>query len=388
MSVLMCFDEKTGKFLWQTTQNAPGGAIFAEVVEHKYGLLSTPAVDADRVYYVLPECVVVCASVVDGKILWQYDMAKELKVVPYHCSNCSPLVAGNNVFVVTGNGIDDQTGKMHDANAPSFLALNKITGKKAWASSLPGDQVFEGQWSNPAYGIIQGKPQVIFPGGDGAIYSFEPETGKLIWEFHCYPKKNAGGGKRELENYIVATPVVHDNKVFIGLGVMPEHATPPRSSYFLCIDATKTGDVSPAGLGAAAEGKKARCCGAIGGPVVPPVKGQRPVNFKTTISTCAIHDGLVYIPEESGYMHCLDAKTGKRYWTYDFKTSIWGSPYYVDGKVYIGTEDGEIVIFQAGKKLKVIDKVDMGEGLHSTPVVAHGVLFVMTKSKLYAIAAK
>ena len=87
-------------------------------------------------------------------------------------------------------------------------------------------------------------------------------------------------------------------------------------------------------------------------------------------------------------MHCLDAATGQSLWMYDFKTSVWGSPYYVDGKVYVGTEDGEIVIFHAGRQLKVIDRIDMGEALHSTPVVANGVLYVLTRSKLYAIAGK
>ena len=92
--------------------------------------------------------------------------------------------------------------------------------------------------------------------------------------------------------------------------------------------------------------------------------------------------------KRAGYMHCLDAATGKQYWMYDFKYSVWGSPYYVDGKVYVGTDDGEMVIFQAGKELNVIDKVDMGDKLHSTPVVANGVMFITTTSKLFAISGK
>ena len=183
---------------------APVGQIYRDV--QKLGLLSTPVVDGDRVYYVLPQCVVVCAAVKDGKVLWEYDMTKKLKVLPYHCSNCSPLWPGIISFVVTGNGIDDQTGKLHDANAPSFIALDKKTGELKWQSNLPGDRIIEGQWSNPAYAVIQGKPQVIFPGGDAALYSFEPDTGKLIWEFHCYPKKAVKDDRRAIDNYIVSTP--------------------------------------------------------------------------------------------------------------------------------------------------------------------------------------
>jgi uncharacterized protein (TIGR03067 family) len=383
-SVLMCFDEKTGAFLWQRVHNAPPGPIFADI--EKYGLLSTPVVDGERVYYILPQSVVVCADVKDGKTVWQYDMHKELKVTPYRCSNCSPLVAGNHLFLVTGNGINVATGKMHDAKAPSFLALTR-DGKLAWKSDLPGERVFEGQWSNPAYAVIKGKAQIVFPGGDTALYSFEPETGKLIWEFHCYPKN---GPRPKIDNYIVSTPVIYNDMVYVGLGLYPEkNPANTRFSYFLCIDATKTGDVSPSGLSPqAVQGKNSALLWSYGGPLEPALKKGRPVLFGRTISTCAVHDGLVYIPEQNGYMHCLDALSGKVRWIYDFKTSIWGSPYYVDGKIYIGTEDGEMIIFQAGRQMKVIDKIDMAERLLGTPVVVNGVMFIATKSKLFAISAK
>jgi outer membrane protein assembly factor BamB len=106
------------------------------------------------------------------------------------------------------------------------------------------------------------------------------------------------------------------------------------------------------------------------------------------MSTAAIHDGLVYISEREGYVHCLDAKTGERYWNFDLKGGVWGSPYYVDGKVYQGGESGDITIFEAGKKGKVIRQVDMEGGVLGTPVAAGGVLYIATGSKLYAIAEK
>jgi outer membrane protein assembly factor BamB len=390
-AVLMCFQESDGKFLWQAVHDVSPEPLFKDVVDTNMGLLSTPVVEGKRLYYVLSQAVVVCTDVDTGKTLWEFDMRKELKVVPYHCSNSSPLVAGNNVFLITGNGIDGENlkHKLHSPEAPSFLALNKETGKVAWTSNLPGDKVIEGQWSNPAYAVINGKPQVIFPGGDAVLYSLEPDTGKLIWKFNCHPKKTKKDDDR-IDNYIVSTPVIHDNKVYIGLGLYPEHPSGTRFSYFLCVDATKTGDVSPGTSldPKALDNKDSALVWAYGGAIEPRPKTGRPVVFGRTISTCAVVQGLVYIPEENGYMHCLDAKTGQRQWMYDFKTGIWGSPYYVDGKIYIGTEDGEVVIFQAGKDLKVINKVDMTEVLHSTPVVTNGVLYVVTRGKLWAIAEK
>ncbi len=116
-----------------------------------------------------------------------------------------------------------------------------------------------------------------------------------------------------------------------------------------------------------------------------PAKG-RSVIFGRTMSTAAVHDGLVYVAEETGYLHCLDAKTGQKYWDHDFLSAVWGSPYWVDGKVYIGTEDGDIVIFAHGKEKKILNKVSMEDTVHSTPVAVNGVLYVATRSKLYAIA--
>ena len=52
-------------------------------------------------------------------------------------------------------------------------------GDLAWESDDPGDQILHGSWSNPAYGEMGGKAQIVFPGGDGWIYSYEPETGEL-----------------------------------------------------------------------------------------------------------------------------------------------------------------------------------------------------------------
>jgi outer membrane protein assembly factor BamB len=383
-SIVMCFSEADGKFLWQAVHDAPEGEVFNMV--KTLGMFSTPVVDGDRLYYVLPQCIVICADVNTGKTIWQYDMHAELKVTPFHCSTCSPLMAGNHLFLITGNGVDEE-GKIENPDAPSFIALTK-EGKLAWKSNLPGKDIIEGQWSNPAYGLVQGKPQVIFPGGDAVIYSFEPETGKLIWKFNCQPK--TGKKVEGTRNYFVSTPVIHDNKVFIGMGLRPEHENASRYAYFLCIDATKTGDVSPASFNAKdPQNPESALVWAYGGPIEPRPKQGRAVVFSRTISTCAIHDGLVYIPEETGYMNCLDVKTGQSQWVYDFKTSIWGSPYYVDGRIYIGTEDAEIVIFQAGRKLKVIGKVDVGEGVYGTPVVVNGVMFIATKgTKLFAIAEK
>jgi outer membrane protein assembly factor BamB len=123
-----------------------------------------------------------------------------------------------------------------------------------------------------------------------------------------------------------------------------------------------------------------------GGPA--PKGGNRDTLFGRTLSTCAIHDGLLYVADLDGFFHCLDAKTGQKYWDHDLKAAVWGSPFWVDGKVYMGNDDGDISIFADGKEKKQFGQIEMGRPVKTPPVVANGVLYVMVDTHLYAIQQK
>ena len=118
------------------------------------------------------------------------------------------------------------------------------------------------------------------------------------------------------------------------------------------------------------------------------VDGRRRVAFETTSDNgnTAIKDGLVYEADFSGFLHCLDAKTGQVYWVHDMFAAIWGSPVLIDGKIYLGDEDGDVTILQAGKTKKVLAEMNMGSSVYSTPVPANGVLFISNRNQLYALA--
>jgi outer membrane protein assembly factor BamB len=393
--VLMCFAEADGKFLWQIVHDKlpnPSENDFPQV-----GIASTPAVEGDRVYYVDNRDEMVCADT-QGKVVWRFDMIKQLGVYPCQASSCSPLVAGDLVFAVTGNGRDQQEQKMPAPQAPSFVAVDKKTGKLAWQADGPGERVVEGQWSNPTYAEVNGAGQILFPGGDGVLYGFEAKTGKLLWKFDCSPK--LAGDKPDSPNAkpnsLVATPVVADGKVYIGVGRNPEDGA--GLGHLWCIDlaratekgaANKDHDVSPAGNDfdpKSAANKASALVWHYGGPTGN--KTGRKYVFGRTISACAVHDGLVYATELDGYLHCLDAQTGQKYWEHDLKAAVWASPYYVDGKVYIGTDGGDMFIFTAGKEKKEPRTIDMGHPLKSGVVVANGVLYVQTDTVLFAIGKK
>ena len=117
-----------------------------------------------------------------------------------------------------------------------------------------------------------------------------------------------------------------------------------------------------------------------------------------TLGSVAIKDDILYIADYSGVFHCLNAKTGKPNWSYDMLSASWGSPLIVEGKVYIGDEDGDVSIFRHSADPKVAMKkvddemqpyygrVNMGNSVYSTPVVAGNVLYIANRTYLFAIA--
>lgn len=451
--ILLCFDEKSGKFLWQAVHDKlPSGQVHDWPKE---GLCSTPAVEGDRVYYVSNRCTVVCADAngmtngkqgkplqfidlatkkpkpgyadpTDADILWEFDMMGTLNVFPHNMSAASPLIVGDILFVVTANGVDEGHINIPAPEAPSFLALDKKTGKLLWKSSAPGKNIMHGQWSNPVYAEIDGVRQVIFPGGDGWLHSFVPETGEVIWKFDCNPKDAVYelGGTGTKSDFI-GTPVVHDGKVYIGIGQDPEHTTGIANFYCIAPKKASKGDISKTTIeGRDKDGKpinekpnpNSAEVWRFGG-----VEGrkwaQRDFRFGRTMSTACIIDDVLYISELAGFLHCLDAKTGKHFWQFDTKASIWGSPYYVDGKILLANDQGDLFVFKHEKKHDVYDEVAAAQNaptmkaareemkkvrtavekkyllsktefdapIRSTPIVANGVLYVMTEKTLYAI---
>ncbi len=386
-AVLMCFAEQDGKFLWQNVH-----AMAPPEVDQQgetEGLCSTPSADGDRVYYITPGCIVVCADVATGKIAWTYDLMKQLKVYPCITNSCRPLIVGDLVYVVTGNGTGNME-KVAEPKAPSFVALDKKAGTLKWQSALPGEKIIYGQWGSPAYAEVDGKGQVLFPGGDGVLYSLEPLTGELIWKFRCIPVK---GDKKEQKkpNYLVATPTVQGQRVYIGVGYGPDTPVGNPIGHLWCIDITKKGDVSPKNDNfdpKAPENKDSALVWHYGGTLAKKDELERTIQFGPTISSCAVQDGLLYAIEDQGFLHCLDAQTGKRQWVYDLSAGSFSAPYWVAGKVYAAADDGSVRIFAHGRKMNLLATADMDTRMESTPVVVNNVLYVATTSKLYAIGAK
>jgi len=399
--ILLCLDEATGKLLWQlaapklaagnVSDYAEAGLCSCATVEH------TP--EGDRVYLVTNRCEVLCLNAAgmangnqgpfrdeaqytagpgkppipsgpnDADIIWRYDLRDELGVFPHQMTSSSTLLVGDRLYVTTSNGVDWHDKRIPSPQAPALVCLDKKTGKLLGEekSGISARTLFS-NWSSPAFGVVGGKPTVVFGGGDGFCYGFDPVPAdgvlKELWRFDCNPpeRKTKDGKPRSYGDpkgpgIILSTPVVFDGKVFVATGHDPNQDD-PGAGCLSCIDAS-----NPANPKAVWQNKQ--------------VSGS--------VSTVAIADGLLYFADAAGRLYCMDELTGKPYWTQDNEEVIWGSPLVADGKIYIGNRAGELDILAAGKEKKELGKIDFGQAVMSTPVAANGVLYVATGQNLYTV---
>jgi outer membrane protein assembly factor BamB len=403
-----CLDEATGKLLWQLVvperTDLPPGTYFNH---QDLGTCSSPYVEGDRAYVVTSADEVVCLDVhgqpprdgapagdapADAKVIWRYDLINELKVSPHDSASCSVVIHGDVLYVGTSNGVDKTHEKVVSPDAPALVALDKRTGRLlATENEKISTRIFHCQWSPPSLGKVGDKTLLFFGGADGVCYAFEtldaipdkPVYMKKVWSYDCNPpayrvrdgkpihytdgdrrrarSPNKDDGLYVGPSEIIGTPVFYDNRVYVAIGQDPMHG---RGRGMLhCIDATKTGDITQTGKIWSYDG------------------------LDRTIASPTISDGLLYIPDIAGRVHCLDADTGKVSWVYETGAQTWGSVLAADGKLYFGTKT-EFMVMAAGKEAKVLSRVPLGSALYSTPIAANGVLYVASQQYLWAVQGR
>ena len=372
LGCLLCFDVATGKFLWQhSSEKLPTGRVHDWPQQ---GICCAPLVEGKRLWFVTSRGEVRCLDTEgfydnendgpyqdetnenqdEADVIWVLDMMRTLGISQHNMCSCSVTAVGDILFVNTSNGVDESHIRLPAPNAPSFIALDKNTGKVLWTDSSPSTNILHGQWSSPSYGLLDGVPQVIFGGGDGWVYSFRADGGKdgqgeLLWKFDANPKKSKWIlGGRGTRNNIIATPVVHGGRVYVAVGQDPEHGE--GVGHLWCIDPTKRGDVSPElafsldDLTTPLAPRRIQAVVEEDGEVTREnpnsavvwhyseydQDGDGEIGFEEAMhrscGTVAIKDNLLFIADFSGLLHCLDAKTGQPHWTYDMLAASWGSP--------------------------------------------------------------
>jgi outer membrane protein assembly factor BamB len=327
---VLCLDRKTGKVLWQRTART---ATPHEGGHNTYGSFASnsPVTDGTFVYAFFGSRGMYCYDM-NGKLIWEKDFGVQLRMRMAFGEGMAPVVYGNKVILV------------FDHEGDSFMAvLDKSTGREIWRASRPEKT----NWAAPLVVEFKGRTEVIVA-GSAKVRSYDLETGKPIWE--C-----AGLGANTIPQ-----PVRQDDMVFVMTGY--------RNPNLMAIRLGREGDLT---------GTDAIVWTQVKGNSYTP----SPVLF----------DNKLYVLTDTGMVSCYNARTGEPYYhqvrlpkAYSFKSS----PVGVNGKLYLASENEDVIVLRMGEKFEVLATNTMRDQVFiATPAITGGELFLRSKTSLFCIRA-
>jgi outer membrane protein assembly factor BamB len=328
---LLCLDASNGKTLW--TKEEPGEPAQPKKIHTKNSLASsTPASDGQQVYCVWWDGAAVSLKAYDmeGHEKWQASLGGWDS---QHGPGSSPVIHDGLVFV----NVDDD-------NRAELLALDAKTGDKKWIANRKHERAC---YTTPYVLKRSNRPDELILGTTHLITSYEPATGKINWEYPLvWPR-----GSMPLR--VIGHPVYAGGLLVMSCG------DGNGSRYMIAIDPEKK---TPAKVWDLNRGSL---------PYVP----------------CMLVRGdlLFWIGDKpGGWACCVEAKTGHELFTEkvtDKEPS--SSPIMVGDQILMIAENGEIVVFKAGKEFEESSRVKLGEGVFASPALADGRLYIRGTTHLY-----
>ncbi len=345
---VVCVDAENGELLW----------------EHRFNVYLTDTPDTrvawsnvcgdpttGRVYAHGVGGYFCCLDGESGKVVWSHSLQEEYGfITTYGGRTNTPLVFEDEVLlsaVVVGWGdTPEYDGLARPAHR--MLGFDKATGELRWLSSTtigPPDT----SYSMPTVAVIDGEAQVIFGGSDGRVWSMQPRTGKVLWN---YPLSMHG---------LNVPPLVVGDTVYMAHSL--ENMVGTTKGAVVAIDAKMRGDLT---------GKEKWLT----------------YNIRAFTSGPIMVDGKVWIIDEGAKLFVLDAETGKQLSKKALGSRQWGTPLYADGKVYTATESGKWYILKPkGDGVEVVHTLRLNrEEVDGAPIVSHGRIYLPTSNAIYCIA--
>ena len=379
--VLKAFRVTDGAFLWQDVAPRVDRGLREFLLP---STTSAPFVEGNRLYYVTAECQLRSLDTqgfLDGgnagpyrsevfkdnaaaDIVWELDMCSSLGVFPHESTNSEVLPVGDLLMVSTSNGQNEGHTRVPSPRAPSLIAVDKHSGEVVWRAIGAGGQVLHGQWSSPVAANVNGRMQVLFGGGDGWLRAYDASSGHEVWRFDGNPKDAPWRPRPGVlsRSSIIASPVFADGRVFIAMGQDPTHGDGPSLIHA----------INPNGQGDVTESRLLWTSREVGRVVGTPI----------------VKDGLLYVGDLSGTIHCLDATTGVEVWKHDTLEAIWGCLFLAGDRLYVGNIEGTMTVLRAGRRKEVLAEIEMDAPLYSRPAMVGDSLYLATARRLYLIAAK
>jgi outer membrane protein assembly factor BamB len=333
---VLCLSAKDGAVIWR--KDFP----LTPFSRHKFNSFAsaTPALDSERVYVVWnePEHYMLAALDHNGKEVWKRDFGA---FVSQHGCGISPIVYKGKVIL--GNEQDDAKEVPRGTRTgDSFvLAVDAKTGSTVWQTRRKSAVV---AYSTPCvYEPKNDKPALIFNSQAHGIYAVDPDNGKVLWEY------DKAFDKRSVSSPIVAGDIIYGS---CGAGGGGNFVT-----------AVKAGNGKDRKPELAYQLKKSA-------PYVP---------------TGVVVGDLVWLWSDGGIVTCMHAPTGEIRYQERVGGNFFGSPVWVDGRLFCVSTSGEIVVLEASDKFNVLHRFALNELCHTTPAVALGRMFIRTEKHLVSL---
>jgi outer membrane protein assembly factor BamB len=339
--VLYAIDKKTGKVRWEriAVDREPRNKRH---IKSTYASAS-PATDG-RIVVAWFGSEGIYAYDLDGGLRWSVDFGRvdmgAYDIPSYEWGPASSPIIWNGLVIV-----------QCDTQADSFLiALNSETGETVWKT----DREELPSWGTPTIVNTPAGPELI-TNASNFVRGYDPRTGKELWRL---------GGSSKIT---APTPIFAGGLHIVASGRAPERpifAIKPGARGDLTL--AKDTDAN-AGVAWSKTGR---------GSYMP---------------TPLAYRGLVYVLANNGVFDAYDIATGKE--VYRQRLPLVGSgysasPVAADGKIYLSSEDGEMLVVAAGETFTHIGTNSMGETLMATPAISDGVIYVRGASTLFAIGSR
>jgi len=328
--ILVALNVASGKILWQKKFTA---VPYKMHTDNSFAS-ATPVVDKDKVYtlWFTPEKTILIADDFNGNEIWKSSFKG---VNSRHGAGSSPVLI--NDLVVFSR--EQENGSSFTS---SWVAVDKKTGKTRW--QLERETCESNSFSTPFLYIPDNKTQeIIFTSQAHGLTGIEPVTGKVLWEL-----------KSAFKLRVVSSPVMSSD---------------------LLIGTSKKGLVAI---------KPAKPDQSIQAEVVYE-SGRK---YSSYVPTPIVKNGLLYNFIDNGYVTCLKAGSGEVIWREKPAGKFYGSPVWVNGKLYIISRVGEVVVLDASEEYKLLAVNQLGEGSHTTPAISNGRMYLRTFSQLISIGRK
>jgi outer membrane protein assembly factor BamB len=186
---LLCFDQATGRPLWQSKT----GPAWDSGSPSWRGSRSTPTVDGDRLYVLTAYGKLICFDTT-GAELWRKDLKEDFageKADGWGYSE-SVLIDGDRLVCTPG-------GEEH-----TMVALDKRSGERLWSASRPDDRGA----GHASIVIAQVGPTRVYvqTTGSGAL-GVRASDGELLWSYPI-----------DRTTAVVPTPIIREDLVFFSVG--------------------------------------------------------------------------------------------------------------------------------------------------------------------------